>query len=189
LIWAVNTYPPHWDNLMELRMYFTSPNQTPYTSPYPAAVIRITGNTWSLVSGGGTSCTAGTATAVESLDLPKSEVATPQSLVVGPAPSKSNASTTKSGTQKGGKSSSTSGSKPAAASQSGATTSTSSTTTPAPSGSQAKAKQSAVAAPGRSSNGGSGGTIALIVAAVVVLAAAAGGLLLRRRRLSRATTV
>ena len=57
LIWPDHSMPPYWDGLYELRMFFTSPDKAPWTSSYPAAVIKVTGNTWTLVQGGGSSCT------------------------------------------------------------------------------------------------------------------------------------
>lgn len=78
LIWPDHSMPPYWDGLYQLRMIFTSPNKAPWTSTYPAAVIRVTGNTWTLVQGGGSSCTDGTAVSVESVLLPKSETAVPK---------------------------------------------------------------------------------------------------------------
>ena len=36
--------PPLWDGLVQLRMYFTAPNTQMHIQPYPAAVIRVTGD-------------------------------------------------------------------------------------------------------------------------------------------------
>lgn len=84
LFFTYNSYPPRWDNLYELRMYFASPNSPAHNSSYPSAVIQVSGNRWTLLSGGGTPCNAGTAVSVASLVLPKSELDTPQTLGVGP---------------------------------------------------------------------------------------------------------
>ena len=78
LIWPDQSMPPYWDGLYELRMYFSGPGKTPWTSSYPAAVIKVTGNTWILVQGGGSSCTNGKAESVETFLLPKSETAVPK---------------------------------------------------------------------------------------------------------------
>jgi len=78
LIWPDHSMAPHWDGLYELRMVFSSPDTEPWTLTYPTAVIKVTGNTWTLVQGGGSSCTDGTAESVESLLLPKSETAVPK---------------------------------------------------------------------------------------------------------------
>jgi hypothetical protein len=70
--------PPYWDGLYELRMYFTAADKSSWTSSYPAAVIKVTGYTWALVQGGGSSCTDGKAVSVESFVLPRSETAVPK---------------------------------------------------------------------------------------------------------------
>lgn len=80
LLWSDQLIPPYWDGLYELRMYFSQPLLAPYSTPYPAAVIRVTGDTWTLVSGGGSSCDSGTAVSVELRSLPKSETETPHVL-------------------------------------------------------------------------------------------------------------
>src|SRR5208282_4270522 len=53
--------PPYWHGLYQLRMYFSGPGEEFTTGPYPAAVIKVTGYTWTLVQGGGSSCTEGKA--------------------------------------------------------------------------------------------------------------------------------
>lgn len=79
LIWPDQAMPPYWDGLYQLRMVFSAPNKTPWNSTYPAAVIKVAGNTWTLLQGGRSSCTGGTAESMASLVLPKSETATPRS--------------------------------------------------------------------------------------------------------------
>lgn len=83
LLYADRSLPPQWDGLFELRMYFTGSGLPVETSPYPAAVIRVTGNNWTLVQGGGTRCNVGTAVSAETGALPKSELSSPQSILVG----------------------------------------------------------------------------------------------------------
>ncbi|MFZ2058883.1 MAG: hypothetical protein WAV54_15875 [Acidimicrobiales bacterium] len=78
LIWPDQSMPPYWDGLYQLRMLFSSLDKAPWTSSYPTAVIKVTGNTWTLVQGGGSSCTGGKAESVESFLLPKSETAVPK---------------------------------------------------------------------------------------------------------------
>ncbi len=73
LYYADHAFPPYWDGLYELRMYFSSPDIEPYSSPYPMAIIRVSGNDWKLVSGGNAACNVGTAVSVELSRLPKSE--------------------------------------------------------------------------------------------------------------------
>jgi hypothetical protein len=81
LLWPFQSMPPRWDGLYELRMYFTGPNISPLSSPYPAAVIRVSGRTWTLLTEATTPCTVGTAVSVEQFFLPKSELAHPRTPV------------------------------------------------------------------------------------------------------------
>ncbi len=172
LLWADRSYPAYWDGFLELRMYFSNPNESPYSSSYPAAVIHVSGSTWTLATGGGGSCHVGTAVSIESLMLPKSELAAPQSPTVAhPAAASGTAGTQAKGTSKAG-----------AAVQKTTTSST------VPSAS-ASGKSATAEAAGSSSKSGSGGLSAGILAAIVVIvvAAVAGAvwwLVRRRRRLS-----
>lgn len=63
-------YPTKWDGLVQLRMALGAPQLPTYGAKYNAAVIRVHGNTWTLVQGGRTGCDSGTATSSE-LILPK----------------------------------------------------------------------------------------------------------------------
>jgi hypothetical protein len=54
----LNNYPPQWDRLVELRIYFRASN-TPSASTYPAGDIRISGTTWTLVNGAKVDCNGG----------------------------------------------------------------------------------------------------------------------------------
>ena len=78
LIWPDKSMPPYWEGLYELRMVFSAVNKQPYDFTYPTAVIRVTGNTWTLVQGGGSSCTDGSAVSVATYLLPKSDTAKPK---------------------------------------------------------------------------------------------------------------
>jgi hypothetical protein len=78
LIGFVQAYPAHWDGLEEIRMQYSAVDQAQLTTPYAAAVIRITGSTWTLVEGGGGSCSAGQGLSMETLSLPKKELAKPE---------------------------------------------------------------------------------------------------------------
>ena len=94
-------FPPRWDGLIELRLYFFSPDQGEERTTYPATVIRVSGNRWSVASGGTVPCNVGTATSVESFTLPKSELAAPPSYSVNPhRAGKSNHSGTSSSTSR-----------------------------------------------------------------------------------------
>ena len=86
--WANRAYPPYWDGLYEIRMYFTAPYLSEEKASYPAAVIQVSGNTWTQLTGGGGSCQTGTAVSRESFLLPKSKTETPSTF--GPATSQGN---------------------------------------------------------------------------------------------------
>jgi hypothetical protein len=55
----LNNFPPQWDKLVELRVYFGALNAPVATSTYPVADIRITGTTWALLNGAKVDCNAG----------------------------------------------------------------------------------------------------------------------------------
>jgi hypothetical protein len=58
-------YPPKWNGLVQLRLFLGVPQQPILTATYDAAVIRIDGNSWTLVSGGNSGCDSGTAKSAE----------------------------------------------------------------------------------------------------------------------------
>jgi hypothetical protein len=66
----VQAYPPHWKGLVELRMIFTGVNLPNHITPYPAAVVRVGHGRWTMVSGGGTSCSDGNGVSDETKLLP-----------------------------------------------------------------------------------------------------------------------
>ncbi len=66
-------FPATLEGLVQLRMYYSAPNQQAHLQPYPAAVIRVTGQTWSMVAGDrNPACTAGRATSISTVRLPAS---------------------------------------------------------------------------------------------------------------------
>jgi hypothetical protein len=67
LIGFVQSYPLHWDNYAEIRMMWTAANKSQLQTPYAAAIVRVTGSTWTLVEGGGGSCSQGAGLSVELL--------------------------------------------------------------------------------------------------------------------------
>ena len=163
LIWPDNSMSPHWDGLYELRMVFSSPNKQPWSFSYPTAVIKVTGNSWTLVEGGGSSCTDGTAESVESVLLPKSETAKPK------PPAKGIPYADRNKKPKKG-----SGSPSTTQAPGGSST----TTTVAPGGPSRSASGDPTGPP--STGGGSVGAIA--AGAIGALVLAGGGTLLVRRR-------
>lgn len=75
LLGFTQAYPSHWDGLVEVRMYFSSSKLGQYSTTYPAAIIRVTGSSWTLVKGGGSSCSAGQGVSDETNLLPKKVLA------------------------------------------------------------------------------------------------------------------
>jgi hypothetical protein len=59
LLGFVNSYPPHWDGLVQMRLFYSGVNLPEYSTTYPTAILKITGSTWTMVQGGGGSCTGG----------------------------------------------------------------------------------------------------------------------------------
>jgi MYXO-CTERM domain-containing protein len=60
-------FPPKWDHLIELRLYLSGPGLPGYAIGYAAADVQVTGNTWTLVAGGHSSCTVGQVVSEEAL--------------------------------------------------------------------------------------------------------------------------
>jgi len=54
-------FPLHFQGFAQIRMYFTAPGQTPFSTTYPAADIKVSGSTWTQVGGGKVNCAAGQA--------------------------------------------------------------------------------------------------------------------------------
>jgi hypothetical protein len=80
----IESYPPIWHHLYELRLYLGAPDLTEFTNPYAAADIAVHGSTWSLVYGGHASCTTGRVESVETVVGMPGAKGTPK-----PAPSRS----------------------------------------------------------------------------------------------------
>lgn len=78
LVGFTQAYPAHWQGLVEIRMLYTAVNKAQLTTPYAAAVIRISGSKWSLVEGGGGSCSQSKGLSMETVALSKSKVAKPE---------------------------------------------------------------------------------------------------------------
>ncbi len=156
--------PPYWEGLYELRMYFTSPLKAPFTTAYPTAVIKVTGNNWSLVSGGGVDCSAGQAVSLASRTAAQ---ATPQTIRVGPPTTSASGAGTSTGRT------------PVTASR--GPSSTPSTGPASPAGQEAVASRSASGPLGKPASGGSwAGPIAAIgIGAALILG---GAVFLQRRR-------
>lgn len=66
----LSTFPPHWDGLIQLRLYLGAPGVPPYSASYAAADVRVTGTTWQVVKPATLDCNSGTATSLETQLLP-----------------------------------------------------------------------------------------------------------------------
>lgn len=76
---------PLWDGYAQVRMYFSNVNMPAHTLPYPAAVIKITGDTWTLASKGPVpDCTAGTAVSAETLHIDPTRIPSASPTLLGP---------------------------------------------------------------------------------------------------------
>ena len=64
---------PLWDGLVQLRIFLSNDGVPVQSKPYAAAVIKVTGTTWKLVSGGGGACADGKAVSVATLLLTPSQ--------------------------------------------------------------------------------------------------------------------
>lgn len=97
LLWFVQAYPSQWDGLVQLRIYYSGINLPVEYSTYPATVLRVSGNTWSVVSGGAVACNVGKGTSAESQLLSPSQL-TPRNVVFhnGPVTTTAGAGSTQS---------------------------------------------------------------------------------------------
>ncbi len=155
---------PLWQGLAQVRMYFTNVNMQPHNRTYPAAIIRVSGSSWSLVQGGGGSCGAGSAVSSETILLGPSQLPSASPTYSAVDPSKIPAPVIVGGD-------------PSEASSSGVAGG--GTSTPSPSASGATV---AVASSGNVSVSSS--SMPLIIAAVIglpLLGALAGAFLVRRK--------
>lgn len=74
----VGDFPPQWDGFVQLRMYVKVDNEPVYSQRYPAADIKVAGDTWKLVRGGGVSCTTtGTARSIAHTLIPQELTSSP----------------------------------------------------------------------------------------------------------------
>ncbi|MBV9098444.1 MAG: DUF916 domain-containing protein [Frankiaceae bacterium] len=103
LISFVGGYPPNWQGLIQLRMYFSAPDTPPYLSTYPATDIRVSGNRWQVVRGGDVACASSQGKSGEVNLLPAKRLASAPVRVVNPAkPGASPATSPGAGTSAGG---------------------------------------------------------------------------------------
>ena len=67
----VTTYPKRWQGLVQLRFTLGSPRKPLVLSPYPTAVLKIDGDTWTAVQQGPDNCATGKAISTEKILLKK----------------------------------------------------------------------------------------------------------------------
>jgi hypothetical protein len=103
LLGFTQAYPAHWQGLIEIRMFFSRVNYPAYTTTYPAAILRISANSWTMVQGGGSSCGLGQGKSDESKLLPKKVLKKQQQVI--PAGDSSTAPSTTASSGSGGGSS------------------------------------------------------------------------------------
>jgi hypothetical protein len=104
-------YPTKWGGLVQLRMFVGAPNNPTYFSTYNAATIKVTGDTWTMIQGGGGSCAAGTAVSDEMILPSVASMPTPHSYpsVAVPTGQSQSASSSQGSTSKSAKASGASG--------------------------------------------------------------------------------
>ena len=91
----IGEFPPRWDGLLQLRLYLSAPNEPADSLSYAATTIKVTGSTWSVVSGGPAACTAGKAESIESVVLPSKDTAVHSTAPTAPATTGPTGSATK----------------------------------------------------------------------------------------------
>ena len=69
---VIEQYAPKWDGFLQLRIYLGAPQESGYTSQYPALDIQVTGDSWKAVGGSQVNCASGTSVSIESVLLPSS---------------------------------------------------------------------------------------------------------------------
>lgn len=197
----VQSFPLHWDNLLQLRLYFGAPNQSTYITDYPATVLRIEGDNWRVVHGGTADCTAGKVVSTEKLLLPEKRFVAASKSIDAPGGATLGGLTSSgpsSGASGGGGGSGPSGpaspddsateagSSGTGIGSSGATatgTATATATATDSSGAQGRGSDTSSAVAGDSSGSGGSSTVwlaILLVAAVGALAAVASWMMRRR---------
>ena len=174
----LSVYPARWTGLVQLRMFLGAPNSPTITSSYAATVVRVSGNTWTVVNNGTVDCSDGRTRSIERVYLPAAQLK---------AASASAASAkTAAGAAGSASGDSTSGARSAVASSSGSAmaggAANPSTTARRRAGAPAVASASPVAARHDARPALAGATWLAVAAAVIAMTAAALFRYARRRR-------
>ena len=74
LLWALQSFPARWDNLVEMRLYFSIKGAPTWERTYPVANLQVVGNTWHQVDPRPISCATGTVISDEQALLPSSVI-------------------------------------------------------------------------------------------------------------------
>jgi hypothetical protein len=76
LEWQIQSFPPQMDGLVQFRMILSNVNTQPRTNQYSQAIIRVKGDSWTLVTGvtDKTLCQAGLAKSAEQVMLPPTKL-------------------------------------------------------------------------------------------------------------------
>jgi len=158
----VSAFPAKWEGLVQLRMTFGAPDKPGVLEPYPAAVLRVQGDRWTLVQSAKVDCKAGRVLSMEKVILPKSKFKTTP-----PAAPSGSGSATSRGDASAGRSAAARGAGPSGA---GAAPSPSTVDLAGAHATAAKTR------------GGSGGAVVWWVIGAVIVAGMGASLWLRRRR-------
>ena len=78
LEWHTTSFPPQLDGLVQVRMILSNVNTPPRTNKYSQAIVRVKGDTWTLVTGltDKSLCEAGLVKSAEEVQLPASKLPT-----------------------------------------------------------------------------------------------------------------
>ncbi len=86
----INEFPPRWNGLLQLRIYYGIPQKSTWTETYAATDIQVTGSNWRVVRGASVPCGKGSAKPNEPFHLaPSPSGATVTSASSSPTPASS----------------------------------------------------------------------------------------------------
>jgi hypothetical protein len=76
LEWHIQSFPPQMDGLVQFRMILSNVNTPPRTNQYSQAIVRVKGDSWTLVTGvtDKSLCQAGLAKSAEQVMLPPTKL-------------------------------------------------------------------------------------------------------------------
>lgn len=171
-----SAYAPRWNGLIQLRIYYTATNKVVSRRTYPAAVLRVTGNIWTMLQGAtNLHCDLTKVVSSERLNLPVTDFDPKNPAVTHPpAPAGANSPVTDSNAS----TSPSAGSNPAGS----ASPTAPATASASPLGSASGAMTVPAVSNASARSGGSGPNPVWWVLGVVVVAGATGAAMWRRLR-------